>query len=256
MRILYQFPLSHFCEKARWLLDHKELDYTAQNLTPGLHRFMIHFRTGQRQLPVLRDKNTWVADSTKIAIYLDQHYPEHTLIRKEPELRERILKIDDLTQQLGIHMRRWLFYYILNGERSNAMDILIGEKGVLRDFEKWSIPMLKTAILKFHDINENSMRASKHIIDDLIIKFEAELQQNQSHDYMVGERFTLADISVCSMLAPLLMINGTPWEIDHRYELPIEILDFRAQIRQSMLGQYVQKIYENERYARVDWRGV
>ncbi len=32
MRVLYQFPLSHYCEKARWLLDHKELDYVAHNL--------------------------------------------------------------------------------------------------------------------------------------------------------------------------------------------------------------------------------
>ena len=38
MRILYQFPLSHFCEKARWMLDYKELEYVAQNLMPGAHR--------------------------------------------------------------------------------------------------------------------------------------------------------------------------------------------------------------------------
>jgi glutathione S-transferase len=38
MRVLYQFPLSHYCEKARWLLDHKELDYVAHNLIPGFHR--------------------------------------------------------------------------------------------------------------------------------------------------------------------------------------------------------------------------
>ncbi|TDH76046.1 glutathione S-transferase N-terminal domain-containing protein, partial [Acinetobacter baumannii] len=37
MRVLYQFPLSHYFEKARCLLDHKELDYVEHNLIPGFH---------------------------------------------------------------------------------------------------------------------------------------------------------------------------------------------------------------------------
>ena len=52
MRTLYQFPLSHFCEKARWLLDHKELDFVAQNVVPGVHRAFAQLKTGQNKLPI------------------------------------------------------------------------------------------------------------------------------------------------------------------------------------------------------------
>ena len=38
MRTLYQFPISHYCEKTRWHLDHKGLDYRVDNLFPGFHR--------------------------------------------------------------------------------------------------------------------------------------------------------------------------------------------------------------------------
>ncbi|MCP3675846.1 MAG: glutathione S-transferase family protein, partial [Gammaproteobacteria bacterium] len=34
---LYQFPISHYCEKIRWSLDYKNLDYKIINLLPGLH---------------------------------------------------------------------------------------------------------------------------------------------------------------------------------------------------------------------------
>ena len=34
---LYQFPLSHFCEKARWALDYKSIAYRPVNLLPGFH---------------------------------------------------------------------------------------------------------------------------------------------------------------------------------------------------------------------------
>jgi len=93
MRILYQFPLSHYCEKARWLLDHKQLDFVAQNLIPGVHRAFAQLKTGQNKLPILRDNEHWVADSTQIALYLDQTYPEHALLRADPHLREAALKV-------------------------------------------------------------------------------------------------------------------------------------------------------------------
>ena len=95
MRILYQFPLSHFCEKARWLLDHKELDYVAHNLIPGLHRAFAQLKTGQNKLPILRDGEQWIADSTQIALYLDEQYPEHALLRADAELRQQALEIND-----------------------------------------------------------------------------------------------------------------------------------------------------------------
>jgi len=37
MLTLYQFPISHYCEKIRWALDHKGLDYKLVNLLPGFH---------------------------------------------------------------------------------------------------------------------------------------------------------------------------------------------------------------------------
>lgn len=48
-------------------------------------------------------------------------------------------------------------------------------------------------------------------MDELINELNHYLIENQAR-YMVGDRLSLADISVCSMLAPLLEIKGTPWE--------------------------------------------
>ena len=92
MRTLYQFPLSHFCEKARWLLDHKELDFIAQNMMPGVHRAFTQLKTGQNNLPILKDGERWIANSTQIALYLDENYPEHRLISTDIHLREKILE--------------------------------------------------------------------------------------------------------------------------------------------------------------------
>jgi hypothetical protein len=36
-RILHQFPISHYCEKTRWNLDAKQLEYRVKNQLPGPH---------------------------------------------------------------------------------------------------------------------------------------------------------------------------------------------------------------------------
>ncbi len=66
MRVLYQFPLSHYCEKARWLLDHKELDYVAHNLIPGFHRAFAQLKTGQNLLPILKMTNVGLLNQLKL----------------------------------------------------------------------------------------------------------------------------------------------------------------------------------------------
>ena len=66
-RILYQFPISHYCEKSRWQLDHKGLPYVTRNLLPGPHRLRTPLMANIDTLPVLRDGKRTVGDSTRIA---------------------------------------------------------------------------------------------------------------------------------------------------------------------------------------------
>ncbi|MGQ9372636.1 glutathione S-transferase family protein [Acinetobacter tandoii] len=256
MRILYQFPLSHYCEKARWLLDHKQLDFVAQNLIPGVHRAFAQLKTGQNKLPILRDNEHWVADSTQIALYLDQTYPEHALLRADPHLREAALEINALASELGLHVRRWGLAQSLS-ESDETLDIMIGEKGYLRQFEKFSKPILRTLVSKSYQLDAEKVAYSKHQMEQLISVLNQKLLENDGR-YFVGERLGFADISVCSMLAPLLEIAGTPWEREEDYisGSSEDFYIFKHQLLDLPLGQYVQRIYYTERNARVDWRGM
>lgn len=254
MRTLYQFPLSHFCEKARWLLDHKELDYVAHNLIPGVHRAFAQLKTGQNRLPILRDQDRWIADSTEIALYLDKVYPEHALLRSDLQQRELALEINHQATELGRHVRRWGLAHTLT-ESEESLDILIGEKGYLRQFEKYSKPIIRALLSKGYQLNSDKVAESKQRMDDLIEVLNGRLIENHGR-YFVGERLGLADIAVCSMLAPLLEIPGTPWEKEHAEILSEEFKKYKETLTELPIGQYVLRIYQTERNARVDWRGV
>lgn len=254
LRVLYQFPLSHYCEKARWLLDFKELDYVAQNLTPGLHIAFTQMKTGQHLLPILKDQGSYIADSSKIALYLDQRYPEHPLLPKDRLLADKAIQIDQIASRLGIHVRRWGLGVNLQ-HSDDQIEIMLGEKGYLRNFERFAKPLLKTLVKKNYKLQPEAMAASKTHIDDVIQQLNAILVENGGR-YLVAEQLGFADISVCSMLAPMLNIAGTPWEVDHVSLLHPEHVAAREALLRLPLGQYVQRVYDNERHARIDWRGI
>ena len=254
MRTLYQFPLSHYYEKARWLLDHKELDFVAQNLIPGVHRAFAQLKTGQNKLPILKDGERFIAGSTQIALYLDDVYPEHRLLRTDHTLREKTLEIDLIANELGIHVRRWGLAHAL-AEGDEPLEIMIGEKGYLRQFEKISKPILKTMVSKSYQLDKEKVEESKYNLELTIDSLNKILIDNGCR-YFVGDRLGLADISVCSILAPLLELPATPWEKEYAENISQEFTEFSQHLLELPLGQYVKRIYATERNARVDWRGM
>ena len=68
---LHQFEASHYCEKVRLVLDYKRLSYKTIEISPGLGQVELYRMSGQRQVPVLKDGDEIIPDSTAIARYLD-----------------------------------------------------------------------------------------------------------------------------------------------------------------------------------------
>jgi len=92
---LYQFEASTFAEKIRFILDYKQLPYKKVEVTPGVGQVDVFRLSGQRQVPVLKDGETVVADSTAIALYLEKTYPEHPILPQDPATKGMCLVLED-----------------------------------------------------------------------------------------------------------------------------------------------------------------
>ncbi|MFB2922400.1 MULTISPECIES: glutathione S-transferase family protein [Aerosakkonema] len=107
---LYQFEMSHYSEKVRLILDYKGLTYRKIEVTPGIGQLELFRMSGQRQVPVLKDGNEIVVDSTAIAKYLDRKYPEKPIIPVNPEQRGQCLLIEEWADEsIGLKARKALF---------------------------------------------------------------------------------------------------------------------------------------------------
>lgn len=253
MRILYQFPLSPYCEKVRWILDYKELQYTAQNLRPGLHRAFAQLKTKNNTLPILRDGDSWIGDSTQIAVYLDDIYPEHRIIRPQRHLHEEILYWNHYANDLGRLITHWCVKSVLEHDEY-TLNILLGERGYARKFEKLTKPLLHKLLQRYFYLNEQEDLASQQKMKKML----NELNQIVAHKdaFLVGERLSLADMSICAMIAPLLQIAQTPWEKQEGQQFSQQFYDYQQQLLAMPIAHYVEQMYQNHRHALVDWRGV
>jgi len=94
--VLHRFPISHFSEKGRALLDFKELEYEIRDYTLGLPQRQLVKLSGQRKVPVIEHDGKVVHDSTRIAHYLDEAFPDRRrLIPTEEPLRSEVLALEE-----------------------------------------------------------------------------------------------------------------------------------------------------------------
>ncbi|MBD1913948.1 MULTISPECIES: glutathione S-transferase family protein [unclassified Leptolyngbya] len=104
---LYQFELSHYCEKIRLILDYKGLPYRKVEVTPGIGQLEVFRMSGQRQVPVLKDGSEVIADSTAIAEYLERKYPDRPIIPTEPKLRGLTILMEQWADEsVGLNARK------------------------------------------------------------------------------------------------------------------------------------------------------
>src|SRR5206468_4282039 len=84
--LLYDLSDSPFCLKARICLQLKAVPFRRVTVTVGRLRELRQLNP-RRKVPVLVHGGNVVCDSTRIAHYLDAHYPEPSIVPTDAEAR-------------------------------------------------------------------------------------------------------------------------------------------------------------------------
>ena len=191
--VLHRFPISHFSEKGRALLDFKELEYDIREHTLGLPQREIVRLSGQRQVPVIEHDGKVVHDSTRIAHYLDEAFPERRrLIPIEEPLRSEVLALEDRidrTFALGGPLI-WIDHVVSHDP--SQMDLVAMEVHALpRTFAHAlgaGLRIARMVGLGNGAVIKAQARARK-LLRELSLRLE-------SSEYLFGDRPTLADVAV------------------------------------------------------------
>jgi glutathione S-transferase len=194
---LYQFELSQYSEKVRLILDYKELEYKKIEVTPGVGQIELFRLSGQSKVPVLKDGETIITDSTDIAFYLDRKYPEKPIIPTDPVLRGQCLLIEEWADEsIGLKGRKALIG-ALNQNPNFRTSVLPSSTP---DFFKTLVGAVPSEVLDFFGAGVGfGGEAVKEAIQGLKQDLEALSLILQHRPYLVTDEPTLADLAVAGL---------------------------------------------------------
>jgi glutathione S-transferase len=245
-RVLHQFPVSHYCEKTRWNLDAKGLQYEINNQFPGLHIGVNRRLSGLSTVPMLRDGQRTVGDSTKIALYLEQTYPDRALIPPAQGARERVLELElYFSKTFGPEVRRLCYGEALRYPRAVRKLFFANYPATTKRVGPLLVgSFLEAQLRRMYRLDEDGLGRAHAVVAEAIERLEAELANDPAR-YLSDDQLSLADISAASLLAPLVGPPASPWA-----ELSAELRtlhELREKTRQRIAGRWVLWLYARHR---------
>jgi glutathione S-transferase len=198
---LYQFPISHYCEKVRFALDYKGINYSTRNLLPGLHR-MTTTRFGKgSSVPVLSHDGIAIQGSAAIITYLDEISPEKPLTPSDPGLRAEALAWERwLDADVGPAVRRYCYHTLLGHRDISTNFFTRGGPWWGRLYLMASYRRLAQKMREFMDINEAT---ATHALTGIQGFLERLTGEYATHKFLVGHSFSRADLTAAALFAPM-----------------------------------------------------
>ncbi len=242
--VLWQLQVSHYNEKVRWALDYKRIPHTRRSLIPGPHSMVAKRLTGDSTTtPVLTLDGQSIGDSTKIIAALEERWPEPPLYPEDEELRTRALELEDFfDEELGPDIRRAVYQELL--ARPDLVRPLFenGQPLAARAMLRASWPFLLRGMRSSMELNPEAAERSRAKTEAALDRLEQELSPS---GYLVGDSFTVADLTAAALLYPIALPPEFPYPMVP--DVPDSAREFVQSLRNRPGGQWVADMYHRHR---------
>jgi glutathione S-transferase len=246
--VLWQISISHYSEKVRWALAYKGIDHQRRSPLPGAHiaRALWMTRGGSVTLPILRIDGRTIADSTAILAALEQGYPEPPLYPADPAQRRRALELEDyFDEELGPHARVLPFHELINEPDVFAEVASRAVPGPLGKAKRFTGAYARAyTSLRWGANDDAAAEAAREGIVAAMDRLDAELATNGG-SYLVGETFSVADLTAASLFYPIVGPAEGPLPADQ--PSPAALERFRDSLHDRPGFRYVEEMFRRHR---------
>jgi glutathione S-transferase len=236
--VLWHLAMSHYNEKVRWAFDYKRVPHVRRAVMPPAHA-LVAMRLGRRDtFPVMTLGDRVYPDSTEIIAALEEIAPDPPLYPSDPAGRARALELEErFDMGIGRTVRQ------------------VGYQGVLADppvaIEMLSIggpPARRRAVSILFPALARGMRRRFRVPgpgdDGPLAELEAEIafigREVGESGFLVGDRFSVADLTAASLLAPVVCAEEMPAGLP---PFPQQLQELSARLRDTAGGSWARSIY-------------
>ena len=207
--VLWHLKVSHYNEKARWALDYKHVPHVRKAAMPGSHQAIAKKLTGGDTFPVLMLDGEAIGDSTRIIEVLESRYPEPALYPSDPVERRRALELEDFfDEELGPHTRLLVVDHLLREPALFLGTFVPDLTGARRLAARAAFPRLRSTVRAGFEIDDDRVALAYDKLRAASERFTAEVQPS---GHLVGDAFTVADLTLAALLAPVVTPEQFPY---------------------------------------------
>ena len=237
--LLLTLAPSHYCERARWALDHQAIVYGEERLIPGAHmRRVKRLGASTTHLPLL------VLGDGSLCQGSDCILDWAELPGGDPEIEWR------LEQTTAPVIRQCLYSGLLSDPRSGIRDVLLrGTSTRQAMIGRLVWPLLRRMMAA-------GMNARPRVLPDLIAQVDRELDWfdgvlAERGDYLVGREFGRADLTAASLLSPIALPQVEPVKsLSGGLRWPRSLAPVLARWSDRPTLKWVRHMYETHRAPR------
>jgi glutathione S-transferase len=212
---LWQIDVSHFSEKARWALAWKGVEHRRRSPVPGAHMVVALWLTrgAHYTFPVLSIGGQRIGDSTAIVAALEERYPDPPLYPADIAQRRRALELEEFfDEELGPYIRQLAWYEFGNDpERFAELMKQTAPKPLARFGRPTAAYARAYTALRFRAGSAEGAERARAKTLAALDRLEAELGDGE---YLVGESFSVADLTAASLFYPLAAPEEGPLPAD------------------------------------------
>ncbi len=176
----------------------------------------MSFARGDGTLPVLDLDGRRIIDSTAIIAALEQRQAEPAIYPADADQRRQALELEDFFDENAGHDMRRVGFWEARQHLDYALHFMTTDQPkVKRAVGRTSLRVAFPGVWRYmssrYGFNEEAVKRSRVTIVEALDRIEA---QRAGGDYLVGDGFTVADLTAAALLYPLV------WPREYQYELP------------------------------------
>lgn len=242
---LLHFPVSHYNEKVRWALDFKRWPHVRQACVCGFHIPRVRWLTGQNKVPVLCVDGRAIAGSNHILAEIERLRPDPPLYPVEPEARRRALAIQTyFDDEVAPEVRRLFWSCCLNDRRLCARVATMGFSDAVAGVW-WALsPVILPALSLNVGLDRQSLDRAQGRLNAHFDRLESEIGAS---GYLVGDRFSLADLAAAAVMTAIIRPPQYPYPLPEPW--PAALRELRDSVAHRRGFGWVLDIYARHRGA-------
>ncbi len=202
MITLHQFEISPFCDKVRRILHYKGVAYQVHEISMQQAAMGVKKINPAGKLPAIEHDGRFIADSTDIAHYLEERFPDPPLLPRDPTERALCHTLEDWADESLYFYEMYLRFTLPHNAQRWIPVLCLNDTALFARVAAFIVPRHMKTVLDKQGLGRKSL---DQVIADLSRHADAIAGLLGKRDFLIGAELSLADIA---LFAQLKAISG------------------------------------------------